>query len=156
MGGFMGIHLLMAIPDSIKRVALGGVGSAYLNPTPGTMADPAVRALVADALLEPDPAAITNPVANTFRAFADQGNKDKIALAACIRALRYPYRAPQLAESTKPVLVVAGEADPIAGHPGSLAAAFAHGRAVLVPKRDHMTTVGDKNFKQAVLDFLSS
>jgi pimeloyl-ACP methyl ester carboxylesterase len=156
MGGFISIHLLMAYPQAVKRVILGGVGGTYLGENAsGTMADPVTRALVADALLLDDPSSITNPVAKTFRAFADQGNKDKRALAACMRAMRYPYGAAQLADSTRPVLVVAGEKDTVAGPPGTLAAAFADGRAVTVPRRDHMTTVGDRTYKKAVLDFLA-
>jgi pimeloyl-ACP methyl ester carboxylesterase len=156
MGGFISVHLLMAYPQAINRVVLGGVGGTYLGENAsGTMADPATRSLVADALLLEDPSSITNPVAKTFRAFADQGNKDKIALAACMRAMRYPYRAAQLADSTKAVLVVAGEKDTVAGPPGTLAAAFADGRAITVPRRDHMSTVGDKAYKKAVLDFLA-
>ena len=154
MGAFIGMHLLMAYPEAINRLVLAGVGSTYLEPTPNTMADPAIRALVADALLAADPSSITNPIAQTFRAFADQGKKDKVALAACMRSIRYVYDAGQLAASIRPVLVVAGEMDNIAGTPGTLAAAFADGRAVTVPKRDHMTTVGDKIYKQAVVDFL--
>ena len=53
------------------------------------------------------------------------------------------------------MLVVCGEKDELTGAPGGLAAAFPNGRAVTVPGRDHMTTVGDKLYKQAVLDFLS-
>jgi hypothetical protein len=41
----------------------------------------------------------------------------------------------------------------LTGPPGPLAAAFADGRAVTVPNRDHMTAVGDKVYKAAVLDF---
>jgi hypothetical protein len=53
------------------------------------------------------------------------------------------------------VLVACGEKDVLTGSPDPLAAAFADGRAVTVPKRDHMTTVGDKVYKQAVLDFFA-
>ena len=57
--------------------------------------------------------------------------------------------------STCPVLVVCGENDVLTGPPGPLAAAFADGRAVTVARRDHMTTVGDKVYKEAVLNFFS-
>jgi hypothetical protein len=53
------------------------------------------------------------------------------------------------------VLVVCGETDDLTGPPEPLAAAFADGRAVMVPRRDHMTTVGDKVYKQAVLKFFA-
>ena len=87
--------------------------------------------------------------------FAEQGGKDIVALAACMRADRDVLSASELARSTRPVLVVCGENDDITGPPGPLAAAFADGRAVTVPRRDHMTTVGDKVYKKAVLDFLA-
>jgi hypothetical protein len=51
---------------------------------------------------------------------------------------------------------VCGENDLMTGAPDGLASAFASGRAVTVPKRDHMTAVGDKVYKQAVLEFLES
>jgi hypothetical protein len=51
-------------------------------------------------------------------------------------------------------LVVDGENDVQSGAPEPLAQAFADGRAVVVPHRDHMTAVGDKIYKQAVLAFL--
>ena len=37
-----------------------------------------------------------------------------------------------------------------------LAALFPHGRAAVVPGRDHMTAVGDKATKAAVLAFLEA
>ena len=61
-----------------------------------------------------------------------------------------------LATAQRPVLVVCGENDDLTGGPAGLAAAFPHGRAVIVPRRDHMTAVGDKVYKEAVLKFLAS
>jgi len=52
--------------------------------------------------------------------------------------------------------VVCGEKDDLTGAPEGLAAAFADGRAVTVPGRDHMSAVGDKVYKQAVLEFLKA
>ena len=79
-----------------------------------------------------------------------------LALAACMSADRTMYTAEQLKSCVTPVLVVAGEKDHQAGSPEPLAAAFADGRAVTVPRRDHMTAVGDKVYKEAVLQFLAS
>jgi len=72
-----------------------------------------------------------------------------------MRAERKLFDAAELSHSTRPVLVVCGENDTVSGPPGPLAAAFADGRAVVVPRRDHMTAVGDKIFKKAALDFLA-
>jgi pimeloyl-ACP methyl ester carboxylesterase len=158
MGGFIGLHLLLGRPELVRRLAIGGVGATYLQPAEGVpdrMADPAVRGRIADALLVDDPNGIADPTAKTFRTFADQGGKDRRALAACMRAMRRNYGAAELRKSTRPVLVVCGEKDHMAGPPGPLAAAFADGRSVSVPRRDHMTAVGDKVYKEAVIAFFS-
>jgi pimeloyl-ACP methyl ester carboxylesterase len=59
-----------------------------------------------------------------------------------------------LAAIRQPVLVVCGEQDDIAGAPGPLAAAFPDGSALTIPGRDHMSAVGERKTRQAVLDFL--
>jgi pimeloyl-ACP methyl ester carboxylesterase len=159
MGGFISIHLLMDHPEQIEKLVIGGVGESYLETAASSrdrMADPRVRDEVADALLVEDPATITNPTAKGFRAFADQSGKDRRALAACMRAARRNFTRAELALSTRPVLVVCGEKDELTGAPGPLAAAFADGRAVTVPRRDHMTAVGDKVYKDAALQFFAS
>jgi pimeloyl-ACP methyl ester carboxylesterase len=107
-------------------------------------------------LLEPDKNKITDPVQKSFREFAEQSGKDIQALAACMRGKRHPFTAAELSQSQRPVLVVCGENDALTGAPDPLAAAFADGRAVTVAKRDHMTTVGDKVYKQAVVEFFGS
>ncbi len=157
MGGFIAMHLLLENPDRIRKVVIGGVGASYLDSgaIPGAVSGRGRREMIAAGLLEPDKSKITNRTARDFREFADQSGKDRLALAACMRADRESFTAEQLSHSIQPVLVVCGENDALTGPPGPLAAAFADGRAVAVPKRDHMTTVGDKVYKQAVLDFFS-
>ena len=54
------------------------------------------------------------------------------------------------------MLVVCGKKDDLTGAPDGLARAFRQGKAVTVPNRDHMTVVGDKAYKDAVLQFLAS
>jgi len=156
MGGFISLHLLLEHLDELRKLAIGGVGETYLNtsPQPGNrMADPQTRHRIADALIEPDKSKIADPTARTFRDFADQFGKDRLALAACMRAMRRNFSASELHASQRPVLVVCGQNDVLTGSPDPLAAAFADGRAVTVPRRDHMTTVGDKVYKTAVLEF---
>jgi pimeloyl-ACP methyl ester carboxylesterase len=148
MGGFISMRVLLEHPALLKKVVIGGVGETYLH---GQIEQ---RGAIADALLEPDKSKLTDPTTRAFRIFAEQSGKDLQALAACMRGNRKAFTAPELACSTRPVLVVCGENDTLTGPPGPLAAAFADGRAVTVARRDHMTTVGDKVYKQAVLDFL--
>jgi len=158
MGGFILMRVLLEHPDLLKKLVIGGVGASYLDASayPGDrMVDPATRHRIADALLEPDKSKITDATARTFRDFADQSGKDKLALAACMRAMRRNFSAAELRQSQRPVLVVCGENDRLTGPPDPLAAAFADGRAIAVPRRDHLTTVGDKVYKHAVLEFLA-
>jgi pimeloyl-ACP methyl ester carboxylesterase len=147
MGGFISMHVLMDHPDMIKKLVVGGVGGSYLGRAFGS------RDSIADALVIDDKSKITDPISKGFREFAEQSGKDRQALAACMRANRRPFTAPELKQSKRPVLVVCGENDALTGPPGPLADAFADGHAVVVPRRDHMTTVGDKVYKEAVLDF---
>jgi pimeloyl-ACP methyl ester carboxylesterase len=158
MGGFISMHLLLEHPDLLKKLVIGGVGASYLDASayPGDrMADPATRNRIAAALLEPDKSKITDTNARTFRDFADQSGKDRLALAACMAAMRRNFPVSALRQSQRPVLIVCGENDGLTGPPGPLAAVFANGRAIVVPHRDHMTTVGDKVYKHAVLEFFS-
>ncbi|HEX2592830.1 MAG TPA: alpha/beta hydrolase [Rhizomicrobium sp.] len=159
MGGFISIHVLIKHPQRVKKLVIGGVGTSYLDAPENNrdrVADPKVRAEIADAMTTDDPAAIANPIAKRFRAFAEQPGKDRLALAACMRARTANLSRDVLATSQRPVLVVCGEKDDLTGMPDGLAAAFSDGRAVTVPNRDHMTAVGDKVYKAAVLDFLKS
>ena len=157
MGGFIAIHLLVGHPERVSRLIVGGVGENYLDP-PGVrrdrVADPEVRTRIVEALQAADPSRIADPVARRFRAFADQPGKDRLALAACMSAPTVNLPAAVLATAQRPVLVVCGENDDLTGKPDGLAAAFPNGRAVTVPRRDHMTAVGDKVYKVAVVEFI--
>lgn len=159
MGGFITIQLMIKHPQRVKKLIVGGVGASYLDIAENSrdrVADPKVRNQIADAMLVEDPATIANPTARAFRAFADQAGKDRLSLAACMRAPTKNLPREVLAGSKRPVLVVCGERDELTGGPDALAAAFADGRAVTVPRRDHMTAVGDKVYKETVLQFLAS
>jgi len=150
MGGHLGLAILMSKPEVLRKLVVAGVGETYFHGTSSS------RLAIADALLEPDRQRITDPLQKTFRAFAEQPGKDLTALAACMRAPREPYSPAELARSTRPALVVCGADDTISGPPGPLAAALHDGRAVSVPGRDHMSAVGDKLMKAAVLEFLAA
>jgi pimeloyl-ACP methyl ester carboxylesterase len=150
MGGHLGIQLLMEHPEAIRKLVVAGVGANYFHH------DAAVRHGIADALLAPDPALITDPLQKMFRAFAGQPGKDIVALAACMRGDRRFFSAAELAHSTRQALVVCGENDTTSGPPGPLAAALNDSAAVTVPGRDHMSAVGDRVTKAAAIEFLRS
>jgi pimeloyl-ACP methyl ester carboxylesterase len=150
MGGFIGLRLLATHPERVTRLAIAGVGANYLK---DAITSPGARSVLADALLVEDKSAIADPRARMFRAFADQPGKDRIALAACMRAMS-PRLAPEiLSQLQRPILVVDGSEDDTAGPAEPLAQTFPDGRAVTIGGRDHMSAVGDRRTRQAVIDF---
>jgi len=151
MGGLIGLRFLRLFPQRMTRLALGGVGETYL--TGPRVSDPERKAMIADALLTDDKDSISDARARMFRDFAEQQGKDRVALAACMRAMSPPLPPGVLQSFDKPILVVDGDQDFVAGSAGPLAAIFPHGQAAIVPGRDHMSAVGDRKVRQAVIDF---
>jgi pimeloyl-ACP methyl ester carboxylesterase len=150
MGGFIGLRLLAAHPERIAKLAIAGVGETYLA---DSITGPVAREALAQALSVPDKDAIADKRAKMFRAFADQPGKDRLALAACMRAMSPHLPLATLAALARPVLVVCGGDDETAGSPDPLAAALGNGFAVTIAGRDHMSAVGDRKLRQAVIDF---
>jgi pimeloyl-ACP methyl ester carboxylesterase len=147
MGGRIGMLLALTHPVRIRSAILGGIGASLIT-GPGSGA-PIVAALEA-----PSSASVADPIARSFRQFAEQTKSDLAALAACMRSLNYAFKPEQLAQCRVPVLIVRGGDDDIAG-PGREIAAMIHGAEyVEIPRRNHMSAVGDKDFKAAALDFL--
>ena len=140
MGGFIGLRLATAHPERVIKLAIAGVGETYLQ---DRITAPQARAALADALTTPDKDTITDPRAQMFRAFADQPGKDRLALAACMRAMSPHLPIETLAQLARPVLVVNGSEDDTAGRPEPLAATFASGIAVQIAGRDHMSPTAD-------------
>jgi pimeloyl-ACP methyl ester carboxylesterase len=150
MGGYLAIRLMDDSPDRVGRAILAGVGETYFRYS-------RERAeIIAQGLLAPDPATIVDPEALMFRTFCERAGNDLVALAACIRRPRRAIEPDELARIPHPVLVVCGEQDDTSGRPEPLANAFPNGRAVTVPRRNHHSTVGDRIYKDATLEFLKT
>lgn len=146
MGGSLAILMAHLHPERLRRIVIAGVGSHYFDkPLP---VDSIANALESDAE--------SSGLAQNFKLFASQPGKDKKALAACIRAM--PPRLPReiLRTINHPILVVAGERDEVAGSPTPLASAFRFARPLTLPRRDHMSAVGDLTAKQQICEFLNS
>jgi pimeloyl-ACP methyl ester carboxylesterase len=147
MGARISAFLALVHPWRVRSLVFGGLGLNMVRGVAGT--GPVARALEADSIDE-----VTNPTARTFRAFAEQTGSDLKALAACIRSSRAPITAEDVARIECPVLVVVGELDVIGGSAAALAELMPNARAVEIAGRDHMKTVGDPAYKEAVLSFL--
>jgi len=148
MGAMVTLVALALHPERFDRAIAAGVGENLLLAPRG--ADAVVAAMQAGRAED-----IADPEARLYRLFADQNGQDRVALAACFQTLRQPYPVELLGKITRPVLVVAGENDPV-GAPSALAARIPGATSHVVPKRDHMRTVGDKDYKAAVLKFLET
>jgi pimeloyl-ACP methyl ester carboxylesterase len=148
MGARIAAFLALQHPQRVRSAVLGGLGS-HLVEGVGIPAD------VAAALEAPSLAAVTDPQGRMFRAFAEQTKSDLRALAACVRGSRQTLTPAQLARIRMPVLVAVGSKDTVAGSARELAALLPAGQALDIPGRDHMLAVGDKAFKQGVLEFLA-
>lgn len=148
MGARVAAFLTLAHPERVRRAVFAGLASRMITGVGGAEA-------IARALEAPSRDDVTDPGAKAFRIFAEQTKSDLRALAACIRSSRVKITAEELGRIGVPVLVVAGEKDDVAGDVQTLADAIPGARGVTLPGRNHMNAVGDRGYKDAVLDFLA-
>jgi len=148
MGARISAFLAIAHPQRARSLVFAGLGFNMVRGVAGT--GPVARALEAGSIDE-----VKNPTARTFRAFAEQTGSDLKALAACIRSARAPITADDLGRLTCPVLVAVGEKDVIGGSATGLAELIPGARALEIKGRDHMKAVGDRAYKEAVVEFLA-
>ena len=152
MGYSMGARItaFMALnhPSRVRSMILGGLGHHLV-------AGVALPMGIADAMDAPALESLTDPMQRMFRAFAEQTKSDLRALAACIRGSRQTLGEAELGAILTPALVAVGDKDAVAGDPHKLAAMLPKGAALDIPGRDHNLAVGDKVYKQGVLEFLA-
>jgi pimeloyl-ACP methyl ester carboxylesterase len=147
MGARIAAYLAVDHAARVRSAIFGGLG---MNLVEGV----GLPETIANALEAPSIDDVSGEQARMFRAFADQTKSDRRALAACIRGSRQTLTRAQAVGIRVPVMVAVGTRDTIAGSPEVLAALIPGARAVSIPDRDHMLSVGDKVFKAAVLAFL--
>lgn len=148
MGARITAFLALRHSDRVRSAILGGLGIRLVDGV-------GLPESIAQALEAPSLADIADPTGRTFRVFAEQTKSDLRALAACIRGSRQTLTREQVASIDVPVLIAVGTKDDVAGSAQELAALMPHARAVDIPGRDHMLSVGDRVFKSAVTDFLT-
>lgn len=148
MGGRIGMLLSLQHPDRIRSASLGGIGSSIIT-------GPGRSSHIVEALEVASADQIADPVARQFRLFAEQTKSDLAALAACMRGLRHQFSAEELAGCRVPMLIVRGaDDDDIAGPIDNIAQIIPGCEYIEIPGRNHMTAVGDRHFKEGVVDFL--
>jgi pimeloyl-ACP methyl ester carboxylesterase len=149
MGARIAAFLALERPALVRALILGGLGIHLVDGVGLPLG-------VADAMDAPSLDALSDPMQRMFRAFADQNRSDLRALAACIRGSRQTLTREEVAEIAAPTLVAVGTADAVAGDGRALAALFPHGAALDIPGRDHNRAVGDRVYKERVLEFLAA
>jgi len=147
MGARIAAFLALAHPERVRSVVLAGLGANMIH----GVGDPRP---IAAALLAEDVSQISDPNARAFRVFADQTKSDRRALAACIMASRDRIPAAELGRLKVPALVAVGTDDTIAGAARPLADFIPGAQVLDITGRDHMKAVGDRVFKEGVLEFL--
>ncbi len=149
MGARITAFLAMRSPELVKTAVLAGLAENMIKGVPGS--EVVARGLEADKLDD-----VTDPQARGFRIFADRTASDRAALAACMRAARQKISEEELAAIQRPVLVATGTEDDIAGKIEPLQNAIPGAEALPIPGRDHMRAVGDRVYKEGVLQFLQN
>jgi len=149
MGARIAAFLAHDHPARVRSAILGGLGGALI-------AGGGLSLKIADALEAPSLQQLTDPTERTFRQFAEQTHSDLRALAACIRGSRQPMTEQEAAAIRVPVLIAVGTKDTVAGPPHELARLMPGAQVLNIPNRDHMLAVGDRVFKQGVVEFLGA
>jgi pimeloyl-ACP methyl ester carboxylesterase len=147
MGARISAYAAAHYPSRVRSTSLGGMG---INLTQNVSSgDTVARALEANSLAD-----VADQVGLEFRVFAEQTKSDLKALAALSRSHQRTVPREDAAKIRVPVLIVVGTKDVIAGSGEELAELIPGSKFVSLEGRDHMRTVGDAKFKQAVIDFL--
>lgn len=149
LGARIATILALAHPERVRALVLGGIGVHLVD-------DAGMPRALAEAMETERIEDIDEPMLKIFRGFAESTRSDLDALAACVRGARMVINPKQLADIAAPVLICVGTRDDVAGDPHPLAPLFRNAQIVDIPGRDHNRAVGDRLYKQAVLDFLDA
>lgn len=148
MGGRITAYLALSDPQRVRSAILGGIGMTMIEG--GGPGENVASALEAASLDD-----VTDPMGRTFRAFADQTRSDRRALAACLRGSRRLMTREEAAGIKVPTLIAVGTTDDVAGSARKLGEIIPGSQVLDIPNRDHMRAVGDRVYKDGVLEFLA-
>lgn len=152
MGSWVSLALVGLAPERVGRLVIGGVGTVEQFGHWGVSAVQA--ALLGDA------AALdaASPLAPLLASLRQAPGIDREALAACAAGMAaHPLPFPSAVPTTSavPTMLVVGEADPVTDG-AEEAARLLGAELVVLPRRNHVTTLSARAFKQAALPFLGA
>jgi pimeloyl-ACP methyl ester carboxylesterase len=147
MGARISARLAIAYPERVRSLILGGIGANLVaSGLPRGLPD----AMEAERIED-----IDDPLLKMFRGFAEATRGDLASLAACARGSNQIVTPEEIGRIRAPTLICVGTRDEVAGDPHPLQPLLPHAHIVDIPGRDHNRAVGDRAYKQAVLDFLA-
>ncbi|WP_169799548.1 alpha/beta fold hydrolase [Novosphingobium lentum] len=147
LGGKLLLEVAARAPDRVGRLVIGGVGDNAFAPEKSGEAS---AAALADGIGPNSP-----PPLRSFYASCIASGVDLLAIAAILRRSPNPVLdADRLSRVTAPVLLVNGDADPIATPAGALMAALAQVQPVTLPGIDHLSLPANADFLRHALAFL--
>lgn len=146
MGSWVALALAGLAPARIRRLVIGGVGTVEQF---GHLGVAAVQAALLDGVSTLPPESALAPLMVSLR---QAPGVDREALAACVAGMA---AHPLPLASTVPTMLVVGDADPVTDGAED-AAALLSAQLVVIPHRNHVTTLSARAFKQAALPFLEA
>jgi non-heme chloroperoxidase len=146
MGSWVSLALAGLAPSRVRRLVVGGVGTIEQF---GHWGVAAVQAALRDDASALD---ATSPLAPLLASLRQAPGVDREALAACAAGMA---AHPLPLSSPVPTMLVVGDADPVTDGAED-AARLLGAELVVLPRRNHVTTLSARAFKQAALPFLGA
>lgn len=147
MGARIAAFFALQHPERVEQLVLGGMGRNLVDGLANS--EEIISALTAESLSQ-----VTGKTGRQFRIFADHSGADRAALSACMINSREPMVEDDVRRIATPTLVAVGEADDMAGPPEALVELLPNAEAFIIPRRDHLRSTGDIEFKKAAIAFL--
>lgn len=146
MGSWAALALVARAPERVRRLVVGGIGTVEQF---GRWGVAAVQSAILDGV---DTLPMDSPLAPLVASLREAPGVDRRALAACVAGMA---SHPLPLASTVPTLLVVGDADPVA-QGAERAAAKLGAELVTLPRRNHITTLSARAFRQAAMAFLGA
>ncbi len=149
LGGKLLLEIAARAPERIGRLVVGGVGDNVFAPErSGEASAAALEAGIDDS---------APPALASFYRYCEAGGGDLRAIAAVLRRAPNPVLdRHRLNTIVTPVLLVVGDADPIAMPAAGLIAALPAVQALILPGVDHLLLPANPDFRTHAVSFLSS
>lgn len=148
MGGRITAYLGQRNPERLRNIILGGIGMGLIEGGGRARTSP---------LHWKRHRSTTSPIRSAGRFVRLQIRPARIAgrLAACLRGSRRLMTREEAAAIAVPTLIAVGTTDDIAGSASRLGEVIPGSQVLDIPNRDHMRAVGDRVYKDGVLEFLA-